>query len=105
MFVVRLRSRCLATALLCCGAFQAPASLALLFDSCTSAPVLLRLLTFVANLRTWTPSAQVAEALRRSKDSLYSVMLAPPSQLHQRLPLLLSHPDGQVRTQAARLLA
>ncbi|XP_064199530.1 armadillo repeat-containing protein 10 [Anguilla rostrata] len=84
---------------------QAPASLVLLFDGCTNAPVLLRLLTFVANMRTWTPSAQVADALRRGKDSLYCVLLAPPSQLHHRLPLLLSHPDDQVRTQAAHLLA
>ncbi|KAJ8382055.1 hypothetical protein SKAU_G00028330 [Synaphobranchus kaupii] len=84
---------------------QAPASLVLLFDSCTNAPVLLRLLTFVGNMRTWTPSAQVAEVLRRSKDSLYCVLLAPLSQLHHRLPLLLSHPDGQVKSQAARLLA
>ncbi|XP_061107513.1 armadillo repeat-containing protein 10 [Conger conger] len=84
---------------------QAPASLVVLVDGCTHAPVLLRLLAFVANLRTWTPSAQVADALRRSKDSLYCVLLAPPSQLHHRLPLLLAHPDDQVRTQAARLLA
>ncbi|KAJ8386945.1 hypothetical protein AAFF_G00165420 [Aldrovandia affinis] len=83
---------------------QAPASLVLLLDSCTNTPVLLRLLTFVGNLRTWTPSAQVAEALRRSKDSLYCVLLAPSSQVHHRLPPLLSHPDGQVETQVARLL-
>ncbi|KAJ8262079.1 hypothetical protein GJAV_G00161940 [Gymnothorax javanicus] len=83
---------------------QAPASLVLLFDSRTNVPVLLRLLTFVGNLQTWTPSAQVAEALCRSSDSLYRVLLAPPSQLHHRLPLLLSHPDEQVRTQAARLV-
>ncbi|XP_036374154.1 armadillo repeat-containing protein 10 [Megalops cyprinoides] len=83
---------------------QAPASLVLLFDGCTTPPVLLRLLTFVGNLRSWTPSAHVAEALQRSKDSLYCVLLGPSSQLRHRLPLLLTHPDAQVSAQVARLL-
>lgn len=83
---------------------QAPASLILLFDSCTSTPVLLRLLFFVGNLRAWRPSMQVAEALRRRQDSLYCVLLDSTSQLHRRLPLLLSHPDEEVKAQVARLL-
>ncbi|XP_062856138.1 armadillo repeat-containing protein 10 [Trichomycterus rosablanca] len=83
---------------------QAPASLVLLFDSSTSTEVLLRLLVFAGNLLAWRPSAQVAEALRRRPDSLYCVLLDSCSQLHSRLPLLLSHSDGEVKTQVARLL-
>ncbi|KAG7329640.1 hypothetical protein KOW79_007814 [Hemibagrus wyckioides] len=84
---------------------QAPASLVLLFDCCTNTEVLLRLLVFMGNLRAWRPSAQVAEALRRQPDSLYCVLLDSSSQIHSRLPLLLSHPDGEVRAQVVRLLA
>ncbi|KAK3564770.1 hypothetical protein QTP86_025269 [Hemibagrus guttatus] len=84
---------------------QAPASLVLIFDCCTNTEVLLRLLVFIGNLRAWRPSAQVAEALRRQPDSLYCVLLDSSSQIHSRLPLLLSHPDGEVRAQLARLLA
>ncbi|XP_051979000.1 armadillo repeat-containing protein 10-like [Xyrauchen texanus] len=84
---------------------QAPASLIFLFDGCTSTAVLIRLLYFVGNLRAWRPSAQVAEALRRRQDSLYCVLLDSSSQLHRWLPLLLSHPDEEVKTQVARLLA
>ncbi|XP_057186321.1 armadillo repeat-containing protein 10 [Triplophysa rosa] len=83
---------------------QAPASLILVFDSCTSTSVLLRLLFFVGNLRAWRPSEQVAEALRRRQDSLYCVLLDGSSQLHRRLALLLSHPDEEVKAQVARLL-
>ncbi|KTF91808.1 hypothetical protein cypCar_00013157 [Cyprinus carpio] len=83
---------------------QAPASLILLFDGCTSTSVLLRLLFFVGNLHAWRPSAQVAEALRRRQDSLYCVLLDSSSQLHHKLPLLLSHPDEEVKMQVARLL-
>ncbi|XP_076879031.1 armadillo repeat-containing protein 10 [Brachyhypopomus gauderio] len=83
---------------------QAPASLVLLFDSCTSADVLLRLLTLVVNLQAWRPSAQVAEALRSRQDSLYCVLLDSSSQFHSRLRLLLSHPDREISAQVARLL-
>ncbi|KAM9469897.1 armadillo repeat-containing protein 10 [Clarias gariepinus] len=84
---------------------QAPASLVFLFDSCTSTEVLLRLLVFVGNLRAWRPSAQVAEVLRSRPDSLYCVLLDSSSQIHGKLPALLSHPDGEVRAQVLRLLA
>lgn len=83
---------------------QAPASLILLFDSCTSTSVLLRLLVFVGNLRAWRPSMQVAEALRRKQDSLYCVLMDGSSQLHHKLPLLVSHPDEEVKVQVAKLL-
>ncbi|XP_060741620.1 armadillo repeat-containing protein 10 [Tachysurus vachellii] len=84
---------------------QAPASLVLLYDCCTSTEVLLRLLVFIGNLRAWRPSAQVAEALRRRPDSLYCVLLDSFSQIHSRLPLLLSHPEEEIRAQVVRLLA
>ncbi|XP_031421101.1 armadillo repeat-containing protein 10 isoform X2 [Clupea harengus] len=84
---------------------QAPASLVLLFDGCTNVSVLLRLLTFVGNLMAWTPSAQVAQALRWRPDSLFCVLLDDSSQLHYRLPQLLSHPDGEVKAQVARIFA
>ncbi|RVE71968.1 hypothetical protein OJAV_G00057210 [Oryzias javanicus] len=78
---------------------QAPASVMLLFDKRTAAAVLLRLLTFVGNLKAWRPSAQVAEELRRKQDGLFRVMLDESSQLHSRLLQLLSHPDAEIQAQ------
>ncbi|XP_067090966.1 armadillo repeat-containing protein 10 [Osmerus mordax] len=83
---------------------QAPASVVLLFDGRTSPAVLLRLLTFAGNLKAWRPSALVAEDLRRRQDCLYRVLLDQSSQLHSRLVQLLSHPEGEVRAQVARIL-
>lgn len=83
---------------------QAPVSLVLLFDSCTNTEVLLRVLTFVGNLKDWTTSTHVTEILKHSKDSLYSVLYGDSSELHQKLPLLLSHPDGEVKSQVAKIM-
>ncbi|KAM3609591.1 uncharacterized protein V6R79_017529 [Siganus canaliculatus] len=83
---------------------QAPASVVLLFDAQTAPAVLLRLLTFAGNLKAWRPSAQVADELRRKQDCLYRVMLDESSQLHSRLVQLLSHPDGEIQAQVARVL-
>ncbi|XP_017278458.1 armadillo repeat-containing protein 10 [Kryptolebias marmoratus] len=83
---------------------QAPASVLLLFDERTAPAVLLRLLTFVGNLKAWRPSAQVADELRRKQDSLFRVMLDESSQLHSKLVQLLSHPDGEIQAQVARIL-
>ncbi|XP_076125503.1 armadillo repeat-containing protein 10 isoform X1 [Alosa pseudoharengus] len=83
---------------------QAPASLVLLFDCCTKVSVLLRLLTLMGNLRAWRPSAQVAEVLRWKQDSLFCVLLDDSSQVHHRLLQLLSHPDGEVKAQVAKIL-
>uniref|UniRef100_A0A1A8KCV4 Armadillo repeat containing 10 n=1 Tax=Nothobranchius kuhntae TaxID=321403 RepID=A0A1A8KCV4_NOTKU len=83
---------------------QAPASVLLLFDERTAPQVLLRLLTFAGNLKSWRPSAQVADELRRKQDSLFRVMLDESSQLHSKLVQLLSHPDGQIQAQVARIL-
>uniref|UniRef100_A0A3P9MQN3 Armadillo repeat containing 10 n=1 Tax=Oryzias latipes TaxID=8090 RepID=A0A3P9MQN3_ORYLA len=83
---------------------QAPASVMLLFDKRTAPVVLLRLLTFVGNLKAWRPSAQVAEELRRKQDGLFRVMLDESSQLHSRLMQLLSHPDAEIQAQVARIM-
>ncbi|KAM9816319.1 armadillo repeat-containing protein 10 isoform X1 [Syngnathus typhle] len=83
---------------------QAPASVMLLFDVQTSSEVLLRLLTFVGNLKSWRPSAQVAEELRCKRDCLFRVMLDELSGLHGRLVQLLSHPDREIQAQVARIL-
>lgn len=83
---------------------QAPASVVLLFDARTASAVLLRLLTFAGNLKAWRPSAQVADELRRKQDCLFRVMLDESSQLHSRLVQLLSHPDGDIQAQVARIL-
>uniref|UniRef100_A0A3B4F087 Armadillo repeat containing 10 n=1 Tax=Pundamilia nyererei TaxID=303518 RepID=A0A3B4F087_9CICH len=83
---------------------QAPASVVLLFDERTAPAVLLRLLTFAGNLKAWRPSAQVADELRRKQDCLFRVMLDESSQLHGRLVQLLSHPDGEIQAQVARIL-
>lgn len=83
---------------------QAPASVVLLFDERTAPAVLLRLLTFAGNLKAWRPSAQVADELRRKQDCLFRVMLDESSQLHSRLVQLLSHPDGEIQAQVARIL-
>lgn len=83
---------------------QAPASVVLLFDARTVPAVLLRLLTFAGNLKAWRPSAQVADELRRKQDCLFRVLLDESSQLHSRLVQLLSHPDGEIQAQVARIL-
>lgn len=83
---------------------QAPASVVLLFDARTAPTVLLRLLTFAGNLKAWRPSAQVAGELRQKQDCLFRVMLDESSQLHSRLVQLLSHPDGEIQAQVARIL-
>lgn len=82
---------------------QAPASLLLLFDPRTAPPVLVRLLTFAGNLKTWRPSAPAAEELRRKPDSLFRLMLDDACGLHNRVLPLLSHPDEAVRHQAVRV--
>ncbi|XP_053741076.1 armadillo repeat-containing protein 10 [Synchiropus splendidus] len=83
---------------------QAPASVLLLFDLNTAPAVLSRLLSFVGNLKAWTPSAQVAEELRQKQDSVFRVMLDDSSELHSRLIKLLSHPDKDIQNQVARIL-
>ncbi|XP_071393835.1 armadillo repeat-containing protein 10 [Centroberyx affinis] len=83
---------------------QAPASVVLLFDVRTTPAVLLRLLTFAGNLKAWRPSAQVADELRWKQDCLFRVLLDESSQLHSRLVQLLSHPDGEIQAQVARIL-
>ncbi|KAJ0069689.1 hypothetical protein NL108_012339 [Boleophthalmus pectinirostris] len=83
---------------------QAPASVLLLFDPRTVPAVLVRLLTFAGNLKAWRPSAQVAAELRQKQDSLFRLMLDESSQLHSRVLPLLSHPEEEVRVQAARIL-
>ncbi|KAM4618766.1 armadillo repeat-containing protein 10 [Polymixia lowei] len=83
---------------------QAPASVVLLFDARTTPSVLLRLLMFAGNLKAWRPSAQVADELRRKQDCLFRVLLDETSQLQSRLVQLLSHPDGEVQAQVARIL-
>ncbi|XP_028263222.1 armadillo repeat-containing protein 10 [Parambassis ranga] len=83
---------------------QAPASVVLLFDERTAPAVLLRLLTFAGNLKAWRPSAQVADELRRKQDCLFRVLLDESSQLHSRLVQLLSHRDGEIQAQVARIL-
>uniref|UniRef100_A0A7N6APB7 Armadillo repeat-containing domain-containing protein n=1 Tax=Anabas testudineus TaxID=64144 RepID=A0A7N6APB7_ANATE len=80
------------------------ASVVLLFDARTAPAVLLRLLTFAGNLNAWRPSAQVADELRQQQDCLFRVMLDESSQLHSRLVQLLSHPDGEIQAQVARML-
>lgn len=83
---------------------QAPASLLLLFDPRTVPAVLLRLLTFVGNLKSWRPSAQVAHELRQKQDCLFRLLLDELSQLHSRVLPLLSYPDEEIRLQVARVL-
>ncbi|XP_019743879.1 armadillo repeat-containing protein 10 isoform X2 [Hippocampus comes] len=83
---------------------QAPASVMLLFAAQTSSEVLMRLLTFTGNLKSWRPSAQVAEELRRNRDCLFRVMLDESSELHGRLVQLLSHPDKEIQAQVAHIL-
>ncbi|XP_029105575.1 armadillo repeat-containing protein 10 isoform X2 [Scleropages formosus] len=87
---------------------QAPASLVLLFDGRTHLEVLLRLLTFVGNLKTWQDSFLTAAPIGgpscHGRDSVYRVLLAENSELRHRLPALLSHPDVEVKAQVARLL-
>ncbi|XP_077453647.1 armadillo repeat-containing protein 10 [Stigmatopora argus] len=83
---------------------QAPTSIMPLFDTQMASPVLLRLLTFVANLRAWRPSEQVAKEQWLQRDSLFRVMLDQSSEFNRRLVALLSHPDREIQAQVARIL-
>lgn len=86
-----------------CDELQAPASLVLLFDSSTHPGVLLRLLTFVRNLKGWRFLDQ-AVASHGGMDSVYHILLAEGSPLQPRLPQLLTHPDAEIKAQVACLL-
>ncbi|XP_039616954.1 armadillo repeat-containing protein 10 isoform X1 [Polypterus senegalus] len=83
---------------------QAPASLILLFDSCTNTEVLVRALTFVGNLKDSEASIHITEILKLKKDSLYFILHGETSQFYQKLSLLLLHPDVEVKNQVAKIM-
>ncbi|XP_029473010.1 armadillo repeat-containing protein 10 isoform X1 [Rhinatrema bivittatum] len=83
---------------------QAPPLLIFLFDSHTHVDVLLRALTFVANLNDNLRS-QLSSAghCQYSEESLFSLFFGE-SEYSQRLALLLQHPDADVKRCVARIM-
>ncbi|XP_030072264.1 armadillo repeat-containing protein 10 [Microcaecilia unicolor] len=83
---------------------QVPSSLISLFDSCMNIDVLLRALTFVANLNDNLKSQSCsADISQYSAESLYYLFFGE-SGFSQRLAALLLHPDVEVKGQVARIM-
>nr|XP_033815520.1 armadillo repeat-containing protein 10 isoform X2 [Geotrypetes seraphini] len=83
---------------------QVPSSLTSLFDSCMNVDVLLRALTFVANLNDSLKSqACLANIDLYSAESLFFLFFGDP-EFSQRLATLMHHPDVEVKGQVARIM-
>ncbi|XP_010209340.1 PREDICTED: armadillo repeat-containing protein 10 [Tinamus guttatus] len=83
---------------------QAP-SLLSLFDNCMNRDVLLRALTFAANLkRTVSPEDGTELQSQASKDSVFATLCGTSAPFAQKLASLLHHPDREVKEQVVRIL-
>eukprot|EP00062_Callorhinchus_milii_P006701 gi/632947516/ref/XP_007889084.1/ PREDICTED: armadillo repeat-containing protein 10 [Callorhinchus milii] len=84
---------------------QAPPSFLLLFDSCVNKDILLRVLTFVANLKE-NPSLLHNPAQEEYKvHCLDYVLFGNSSPFCQKLATLALHQDSEVKKQVARIVA
>uniref|UniRef100_H2ZV90 Armadillo repeat containing 10 n=1 Tax=Latimeria chalumnae TaxID=7897 RepID=H2ZV90_LATCH len=81
---------------------QAPPSLLYLFDCCINKDILLRALTLVANLRSNMKNPDYS-TVQYSKDSLHTLLFEESSPFKPQLVSLLLHPDGEVKSQVARI--
>ncbi|KAM4678091.1 armadillo repeat-containing protein 10 [Discoglossus pictus] len=88
----------------CLLSTKTPRPLTSLFDSCVNSDILVRALTFAANLSENSGSQQYNDGQYGGQDSLFSLLFGDSDQLQKNLAALLQHPDIEVKEQVARLL-
>ncbi|XP_075713443.1 armadillo repeat-containing protein 10 isoform X3 [Rhinoderma darwinii] len=85
-------------------ASKAPSSLTSLFDSSISRDILIRALTFVANLSENLGREQYSNGHGYYKDSLYAVVFEDPAELQRNLTRLLLFSDMEIKEHANRCI-
>ncbi|XP_075713442.1 armadillo repeat-containing protein 10 isoform X2 [Rhinoderma darwinii] len=85
-------------------ATKAPSSLTSLFDSSISRDILIRALTFVANLSENLGREQYSNGHGYYKDSLYAVVFEDPAELQRNLTRLLLFSDMEIKEHANRCI-
>ncbi|XP_048466386.1 armadillo repeat-containing protein 10 isoform X1 [Rhincodon typus] len=83
---------------------QAPLSFLLLFDSCVSKEVLLRLLILVANLKENLSLLRNSVQYDYEVDSLHSVLFGNATPFSHKLTKLILYQDNEVKQQIARII-
>ncbi|CAJ0950664.1 unnamed protein product [Ranitomeya imitator] len=87
-------------------AAKAPSALICLFDSSNTRDVLIRALTFSANLsENLGREQQCAGQARYKEDSLYAVLFEDPAALQRNLAPLLLFPDTEIKEQVKRCIS
>ncbi|XP_069621219.1 armadillo repeat-containing protein 10 isoform X2 [Ranitomeya imitator] len=85
---------------------KAPSALICLFDSSNTRDVLIRALTFSANLsENLGREQQCAGQARYKEDSLYAVLFEDPAALQRNLAPLLLFPDTEIKEQVKRCIS
>ncbi|XP_063998609.1 armadillo repeat-containing protein 10 isoform X2 [Pogoniulus pusillus] len=80
-------------------------SLLLLFDSCMNREILLRTLTFAANVKGKVNNGEGNTIQDQySKDSVFVTLCRDSTPFAQKLAALLHHPDREVKEQVVRIL-
>ncbi|XP_063783072.1 armadillo repeat-containing protein 10 isoform X2 [Pseudophryne corroboree] len=79
---------------------QAQPSMTSLFGSCMNSDILIRALTFTANL---FENVGREQHCHYNNDSLYALLFGDPSLFQRNLEPLLLHPDIEVKQQVSRL--
>ncbi|XP_068023384.1 armadillo repeat-containing protein 10 isoform X2 [Melanerpes formicivorus] len=83
---------------------EAP-SLLSLFDSCMNSDILLRILTFAANVKKKVNDGEGSTIQDQySKDSIFVTLCRDSTSFAQKLAALLHHPNSEVREQVVRIL-
>ncbi|XP_040199416.1 armadillo repeat-containing protein 10 isoform X1 [Rana temporaria] len=84
---------------------EAPSSLTNLFGSNTNREILIRALTFAANLSENLDRQQHSDGQRHYEDySLYALLFRDQTVFQRNLVALLQHPDKDIKEHVARLL-
>ncbi|XP_073508375.1 armadillo repeat-containing protein 10 isoform X1 [Phyllobates terribilis] len=87
-------------------AAKAPSTLTCLFDSCITRDILIRALTFSANLSENLGRAQQCDGQAHYKeDSLYAVLFEDPAALQRNLAPLILFPDTEIKEQVKRCIS
>ncbi|XP_073508376.1 armadillo repeat-containing protein 10 isoform X2 [Phyllobates terribilis] len=85
---------------------KAPSTLTCLFDSCITRDILIRALTFSANLSENLGRAQQCDGQAHYKeDSLYAVLFEDPAALQRNLAPLILFPDTEIKEQVKRCIS